>query len=152
MALVIEQENVNKVAIDFEKADGLVIGTPVYYAHANGQILSFLDRLFFSTHFNKNMKVGCAVVSSRRAGSTSAYDDINKYFGITGMPIVTSTYWNEVHGKTPKDVEKDLEGLQTLRNLAKNMSFLIKSINLGKEKYNLPDLEKGLSTSFSDGL
>ena len=98
------------------------------------------------------MKVGAAVISSRRAGSTSAFDEINKYFTMTGMPVVSSTYWNEVHGFTAEDVEKDLEGLQTMRNLARNMSFLIKSINLGKDKYGLPEKEFGTFTSFPDGL
>ena len=123
---------VNEVAPKFKEADGIVVGTPVYYAHANGNIISFLDRLFYSSKFDKTMKVGAAVVSSRRAGSTSAFDEINKYFTISGMPIVSSTYWNEVHGASAEDVEKDLEGLQTMRNLGYNMAFMIKSINLGK--------------------
>lgn len=108
---------VNEIAKKFEEADGIIIGTPVYYAGSNGTMLSLLDRLFFSTHFDKSMKVGTSVISSRRAGSTSAYDEINKYFGITNMPIVSSTYWNEVHGSKEEEVEKDLEGLQTMRNL-----------------------------------
>ena len=143
---------VNEIAPKFESADGIVIGTPVYYAGSNGTILSLLDRLFFSTHFDKSMKVGACVISSRRAGSTSAYDEINKYFGICSMPIATSTYWNEVHGSKKEDVEKDKEGLQTMRNLAHNMSFLMKSIKLGKEKYGLPENEKGTFTNFTDGL
>lgn len=143
---------VNEIAPKFESADGIVIGTPVYYAGSNGTILSLLDRLFFSTHFDKSMKVGACVISSRRAGSTSAYDEVNKYFGICSMPIVTSTYWNEVHGSKAEDVEKDLEGLQTMRNLGHNMAFLMKSIQLGKEKYGLPKNEKGTFTNFSDGL
>ena len=144
---------VNKVAPKFLEADGLVIGTPVYYAHANGGLISFLDRLFYSTILiNKSMKVGAAVVSSRRAGSTSAFDEINKYFTISSMPIVSSTYWNEVHGFTKEDVEKDLEGLQTMRNLGRNMAFLIKSINLGKNEYDLPENEIGAFDSFTDGL
>ena len=143
---------VNEIAPKFEAADGLVVGTPVYYAHANGGLLALLDRLFYSTRFPKHMKVGAAVVSSRRAGSTSAFDDINKHFTICGMPIVSSTYWNEVHGFTAADVEKDLEGLQTMRNLARNMSFLIKSIALGKAQYGLPAVERGSFTSFPDGL
>lgn len=145
-------DSVNEMIPKFEEADGIIIGTPVYYGHANGTIISFLDRLFYSTTFNKNMKVGATVVSSRRAGSTSAFDEINKYFTITGMPIVSSNYWNEVHGQKAEDVEKDLEGLQTMRNLATNMAFMIKSINLGKEKYGIPDLSKDEFTSFSDGL
>ena len=143
---------VNEIAPKFESADGIIIGTPVYYAGSNGTILSLLDRLFFSTHFDKSMKVGACVISSRRAGSTSAYDEINKYFGICSMPIATSTYWNEVHGSKAEDVEKDKEGLQTMRNLGRNMAFLMKSIQLGKEKYGLPKNEKGTFTNFSDGL
>lgn len=143
---------VNEIAPKFEEADGIVIGTPVYYAGSNGTLISLLDRLFYSTHFNKTMKVGAAVLASRRAGSTSAFDEINKYFTITNMPIVSSSYWNEVHGFTEADVEKDLEGLQTMRNLGRNMAFMIKAINLGKEKYGLPEQERGAFTSFSDGL
>ncbi|MCH5199042.1 MAG: flavodoxin family protein [Oscillospiraceae bacterium] len=139
---------VNEVAAEFETADGIVLGTPVYYAHANGTLLSFADRLFYSTRFNKNMKVGAAVASSRRAGSTSAFDDINKYFTICGMPVASSTYWNEVHGFCAEDVENDKEGLQTMRNLASNMAFLIKSIALGKEKFGDPKIERGAVTSF----
>lgn len=143
---------VNEIAPKFESADGIIIGTPVYYAGSNGTILSLLDRLFFSTHYDKSMKVGACVISSRRAGSTSAYDEVNKYFGICSMPIATSTYWNEVHGSKAEDVEKDKEGLQTMRNLGRNMAFLMKSIQLGKEKYGLPKNEKGTFTNFSDGL
>lgn len=143
---------VNEIAPKFQEADGLVIGTPVYYAGSNGTMISLLDRLFYSTHFDKSMKVGAAVISSRRAGSTSALDEIYKYFGISSMPIATSSYWNEVHGFNKEDVEKDLEGLQTMRNLGKNMAFMIKAINLGKEKYGLPKIETGAFTSFPDGL
>ena len=143
---------VNEIATKFENADGLLIGTPVYYASANGTIISLLDRLFYSTHFDKTMKVGATIVSSRRAGSTSTFDEINKYFTICNMPIVSSSYWNEVHGLSKTDVEKDLEGLQTMRNLGRNMAFMIKSINLGKEKYGLPENESGAFTSFADGL
>ena len=143
---------VNDIAVKFESADGIIIGSPVYYAGSNGTIISLLDRLFYSTHFDKTMKVGAAVLSSRRAGSTSAMDEINKYFTICSMPIVSSSYWNEVHGFTASDVEKDKEGLQTMRNLGRNMAFMIKAINLGKEKYGLPKVEKGEFTSFSDGL
>lgn len=146
------EDLVNEIATKFENADGLLVGTPVYYAGSNGTIISLLDRLFYSTHFDKTMKVGAAVISSRRAGSTSAFDEINKYFTITSMPIVSSSYWNEVHGFSADDVEKDLEGLQTMRNLGRNMAFMIKSINLGKEEYGLPKNESGTFTSFSDGL
>ncbi len=146
------EDLVNETAPKFEKAEGLIVGTPVYYAGANGTILSFLDRLFYSTHFDKSMKVGAAVLSSRRAGSTSALDEINKYFTIANMPIAASSYWNEVHGFTEKDVNKDLEGLQTMRNLGRNMAFLIKAIRLGKEQYGLPKRETGAFTSFHDRL
>ncbi|MBR1881743.1 MAG: flavodoxin family protein [Muribaculaceae bacterium] len=143
---------VNEAAPLFEQADGIVVGTPTYYAHANGGVIAFLDRLFFSTPFDKAMKVGAAVVSSRRAGSTSAFDEINKYFTISSMPIASSTYWNEVHGYTPSDVERDREGLQTLRNLGRNMAFLIKSISLGKTQLGMPEKEFGTWTNFMDGL
>ena len=143
---------VNELAIKFEKADGIIIGSPVYYASINGTIKSLLDRLFYSSHFSKSMKVGAAIVSSRRAGSTSAIDQINKYFTISNMIVASSSYWNEVHGSNKIDVEKDLEGLQTMRNLAKNIAFIIKSINLGKEKYGLPQIEKDYHTNFSDEL
>ena len=143
---------VNDIAVKFEKSDGIIIGSPVYYAGSNGTIISLLDRLFYSTHFDKTMKVGAAVLSSRRAGSTSAMDEINKYFTICSMPIVSSSYWNEVHGFTASDVEKDKEGLQTMRNLGRNMAFMIKAIKLGKEKYGLPKIERDEFTSFSDGL
>lgn len=143
---------VNELAVKFKEADGLVVGTPVYYAGANGALISLLDRLFYSTSFDKAMKVGTAVLSSRRAGSTSAMDEINKYFAIANMPIITSTYWNEVHGSVASDVEKDLEGLQTMRNLGRNMAFVIKSIELGKQKFGLPQTERGARTCFHDGL
>lgn len=116
---------VNEVALKFSKADGIIIGSPVYYAGSNGTIISLLDRLFYSTHFDKTMKVGACVLSSRRAGSTSAMDEINKYFTISDMPIVSSSYWNEVHGFTASDVEKNKEGLQPMRNLGRNMAFMI---------------------------
>ena len=144
---------VNEIAPKFLEADGLIIGTPVYFAHANGGLISFLDRLFYSTmSINKNMKIGASVISSRRAGSTSAFDEINKYFTINNMPIVSSSYWNEVHGFTKEDVEKDLEGLQTMRNLGRNMAFMIKSFKLGKKEYGLPKTEIGAFDSFTDGL
>ncbi|MCM1356333.1 MAG: flavodoxin family protein [Staphylococcus sp.] len=142
---------VNETAPKFAEADGIVVGSPVYYAGANGQLLAFLDRLFYSTsgRFDKTMKVGAAVISSRRAGSTSAFDEINKYFTICSMPIVSSTYWNEVHGFTAADVEDDLEGLQTMRNLGKNMAFLIKAIAAQKEADgSMPQQERGSFTSF----
>ena len=141
---------VNETALKFADADGLIVGTPTYYAGANGQALAFLDRLFYSTGatIDKSMKVGAAVVSSRRAGSTSAFDEINKYFTMTAMPIVSSTYWNEVHGFTGEDVEADLEGLQTMRNLGRNMAFLIKAIRSQKEISGIPEQERSSFTSF----
>lgn len=142
---------VNEVAPKFEVADGLVIGSPVYYASPNGTILSFVDRLFYSTRFSKHMKVGAAVVSARRGGNTASFDVLNKYFSISGMPIATATYWNQVHGFTAEDVQKDAEGLQTMRNLARNMTFLMKAIADGQEKYGLPEVEHGAFTSFPDG-
>lgn len=141
---------VNETAPLLAEADGVIIGTPVYYAGPNGQLHSYLDRLFYSTmtSVNKTMKLGATVVSSRRAGSTSAFDDINKYFTISSMPIVSSTYWNEIHGFSAEDVEKDLEGLQTMRNLARNMAFLLKAINKQKEEEGVPVQERGDFTSF----
>ncbi len=142
---------VNEVAPKFEAADGLVIASPVYYASPNGTILSFVDRLFYSAHFSKHMKVGAAVVSARRGGNTASFDVLNKYFSISGMPIATATYWNQVHGFTAEDVQKDKEGLQTMRNLARNMTFLMKVIADGQKKYGLPEVEHGVFTSFPDG-
>ena len=142
---------VNEVAPKFEEADGLVIASPVYYASPNGTLLSFCDRLFYSTHFSKHMKVGASVVSCRRAGNTASFDVLNKYFTICGMPIASSTYWNQVHGHNADDVKKDLEGLQTMRNLARNMVFMIKSFADAKEKYGYPEMESGVFTSFPDG-
>ena len=142
---------VNEVAPKFEAADGLVIGSPVYYGSPNGTILSFTDRLFYSTSFSKHMKVGAAVVSCRRGGNTASFDVLNKYFTISGMPVASSTYWNQVHGFTAEDVKKDLEGLQIMRNLARNMAFLMRAIAEAKEKYGLPETERGAFTSFPDG-
>lgn len=139
---------VNEVALKFKEADGLVIGTPVYYSGMNGTLKSFLDRLFWSSHFEKGMKVGAAVISSRRAGSTNALDEIYKYFGISSMPIVTSSYWNEVHGYKKEDILSDEEGMRTLRNLGTNMAFLLKAIHEYKEKYGKPLLETGKLTNF----
>lgn len=139
---------VNQIAPKFEKADGLLVGSPVYYASANGTLISFLDRLFYSTHFDKAFKVGAAVVSARRGGCSATYDELTKYFTISQMMVVSSQYWNQVHGNTPEEVEQDSEGLQTMRTLGRNMAFLIKAIDLGKEKYGLPEREKKISTNF----
>ena len=142
---------VNEVAPKFAEADGLVVGSPVYYAGPNGTILSFMDRLFYSTSFSKQMKVGAAVVSCRRGGNTATYDVLNKYFTISSMPVASSTYWNQVHGFTAEDAKKDLEGLQTMRNLARNMTFMIKAFADAKEKYGYPEMERSYFTSFTDG-
>ncbi len=141
---------VNETAPKFAEAAGVIVGSPVYYAGCNGQALSFLDRLFYSTSgtVDKTMKVGAAVVSSRRAGSTSAFDEINKYFTISAMPIVSSTYWNEVHGFTAADVEDDLEGLQTMRNLGNNMAFMVKAFDAAKGADGFPRQERSSFTSF----
>ncbi|WP_027089371.1 flavodoxin family protein [Thomasclavelia saccharogumia] len=139
---------VNDVAAKFTECDGIVIGSPVYFASANGTLVSFIDRLFYSSQCDKTMKVGAAVVSARRGGCSATFDELNKYFTISSMPVVSSQYWNSVHGYTPEDVRKDAEGLQTMRVLGKNMAFLIKSIQLGKEKYGLPEKEKSVHTHF----
>lgn len=139
---------VNEVAPKFEECDGIVMGSPVYYASPNGTIVSFMDRLFYSTKADKRMKVGAAVVSCRRGGNTATLDVLNKYFTISQMPIASSQYWNMVHGYSSEDVKKDLEGMQTMRTLGKNMAFLIKSIQLGKEQWGLPEEEKAEFTNF----
>lgn len=143
---------VNEVAPKLAKADGLVVGSPVYYASPSGTIISFMDRLFYSTwNMSKHMKVGAAVVSCRRSGNTASFDVLNKYFTISSMPIASSTYWNNVHGFTAEDVKKDLEGLQTVRNLARNMVFMIRAIAAEKEKSSYPEMEHNMFTSFPDG-
>lgn len=139
---------VNEVAPKFEECDGVVFGSPVYYASANGTMVSFLDRLFYSTSFDKTMKVGASVVSARRGGCTATFDELNKYFTISGMPVASSQYWNQVHGLAADDVCKDEEGLQVMRALGRNMAFLIKSIALGKEQFGLPEQEPRVSTNF----
>ena len=139
---------VNETAEKFEKSDALLVATPVYYASANGTVVSFLDRLFYSTHFDKTMKVGAGIAVARRGGTTATFDIINKYFTISGMPVASSQYWNGVHGREKGDCLADGEGLQTVRTLAKNMTFLMKSIALGKEKYGLPEKEKPIRTNF----
>lgn len=139
---------VNEVAPKFKECDGIVIGSPVYFASANGTLISFVDRLFYSMTEDKTMKVGATVVSARRAGNTATLDEINKYFTISQMPVVSSQYWNMVHGNNAEEVKQDLEGLQTMRTLGRNMAFLIKSIHLGKEKYGLPEKEESVHTNF----
>jgi len=139
---------VNEVAEKFKNAEGLVLGSPVYYATANGTLISFLDRLFYSAGFDKRMKVGTSIAVARRGGCSATFDLLNKYFTISGMPVASSTYWNSVHGAKPGDAAEDGEGLVTMRNLAKNMAFLMKSIALGKEKFGLPQPEERIFTNF----
>lgn len=139
---------VNEAAKKFEECDGLVVGSPVYYAAANATLTAFLTRLFYSTSFDKRMKVGAAVVCARRGGLSAAFDELNKFFAISGMPIASSQYWNSVHGAAPGEAAQDAEGLQTMRTLANNMAFLMKSIALGKEKYGLPEKEAPARTNF----
>lgn len=139
---------VNEVATKFEECDALVVGTPVYYGSANATLIAFLTRLFYSTSFDKTMKVGASVVVARRGGISATYDEINKFFAISGMPIASSQYWNAIHGREIGEVQEDLEGLQTMRVLARNVAFLVKSIHDGKEKYGLPDKEPFHATNF----
>ena len=139
---------VNELAPKFEAADGLVIASPVYYASANATLIACLDRLFYSTHFDKSMKVGASVVCARRGGLSATFDELNKYFTICGMPVASSQYWNSIHGREPGQAEQDAEGLQTMRTLARNMTFLMRSIALGKEKYGLPEKEEWQPTHF----
>lgn len=139
---------VNETAPKLAEADGVVIGTPVYYASANGTLISFLDRLFYSCSCDKTMKVGAAVAVARRGGLTATFDELNKYFTISGMPVASGYYWNGVHGGGKGEVEKDDEGMQMMRYLAANMSFLMKSIALGKEQYGLPEREQRVYTNF----
>ena len=141
-------DTVNELATKFEAADGLVVATPVYYASANGTVAACLDRLFYSTHFDKTMKVGVSVAVVRRGGFSATFDELNKYFTICGMPVASSQYWNSVHGTMPGEAQQDAEGLQTMRVLARNMSFLMKSIALGREKYGMPKQEAWQPTNF----
>ena len=142
------EDAVNEAAAQFEACDGLVVGSPVYYASANATLVAFLTRLFYSTSFDKSMKVGASVVVARRGGLSATFDELNKFFTISGMPVASSQYWNSVHGRTPGEAAQDAEGLQTMSTLAKNMSFLMKSIALGKEKYGLPEKEPAQRTNF----
>ena len=139
---------VNELAPKFEAADGLVVATPVYYASANATLIACLDRLFYSTHFDKTMKVGASVVCARRGGCSAAFDELNKYFTISNMPVASSQYWNSIHGREKGEAALDEEGKQTMRVLARNMTFLMKSIALGKEKYGLPEKEPWTPTHF----
>lgn len=139
---------VNETAPLFEECDGLVVGSPVYYASANATLIAFLDRLFYSTPFDKTMKVGASVVAARRSGLSATFDELNKYFTITGMPVASGQYWNNIHGREAGEAVQDGEGLQTMRVLAENMSFLMKSIALGRESYGLPEKETHVFTNF----
>lgn len=139
---------VNETAQKFEECDGLVIGSPVYYASANATLIAFLTRLFYSTHFDKTMKVGADVVAARRGGLSAAFDELNKFFTISGMPVASGQYWNSIHGRAAGEAEQDLEGLQSMRTLANNMTFLMKSIALGKETFGLPEKEPFQRTNF----
>ena len=145
------EDAVNELASEFESADGLVVASPVYYASANATLVAFLDRLFYSTHFDKSMKVGASVVCARRGGCSATFDELNKYFTISNMPVAPSQYWNSIHGREKGEAIQDEEGRQTMRVLAGNMSFLMKSIALGKEKFGLPEKEPRVSTSFIRG-
>lgn len=139
---------VNEIAPKFEEADGLVVASPVYYASANATLVACLDRLFYSSHFDKTMKVGASVAVARRGGCSATFDELNKYFTISGMPVASSQYWNSVHGAAPGEAAEDAEGLQTMRTLARNMAFLMKGIALAKEKYGLPEEEDRIATNF----
>ncbi len=139
---------VNEAAPKLEACDGMIVASPVYYASANGTLVSFLDRLFYSTGFDKTMKVGASIAVARRGGCSAAFDNMNKYFAICGMPIATSQYWNMVHGRDPGEAAADEEGMQTIRTLARNMVFMMKSIALGKEQFGLPEKEQKKSTNF----
>jgi multimeric flavodoxin WrbA len=139
---------VNEIAPKFEAAEGLVIASPVYYASPNATLLALLDRLFYSTRFPKRMKVGASVAVARRGGCSATFDVLNKYFTISGMPIASSQYWNSVHGGRPGEASQDEEGMQTMRTLAKNMAFLMRSIALGKEQFGLPEREPSKFTNF----
>lgn len=141
-------DEVNKLAPLFEEADGLVVASPVYYASANATLIACLDRLFYSTHFDKTMKVGASVVCARRGGCSATFDELNKYFTISGMPVASSQYWNSIHGLMPGEANRDGEGKQVMRTLARNMAFLMKCIELGKKKFGLPEKEEHIVTNF----
>ena len=138
----------NELAPKFEAADGLVVGSPVYYGSANATLVAVLDRLFYSKQFDTTMKVGAAVAVARRGGLTATFDELNKYFTISGMPVASGQYWNGVHGAAPGEAEQDAEGLQQMRTLARNMAFLMKSIALGRAEYGLPEAEPFQRTNF----
>ena len=142
------QDIVNETASKFEACDGLILASPVYYASANATLIAFLDRLFYSTNFDKTMKVGASIAVARRGGCSSTFDQLNKYFTISGMPVASSQYWNIIHGRKVGEATQDEEGLQTMRTLARNMAFLMKSIELGKKQFGLPEKEQKKLTHF----
>ncbi len=144
---VIDDE-ANALAEKLREADGMVVGSPVYYAAPNGTLISLLNRLFYSSRFDKRMKVGASVAVARRGGCSTTFDQLNKYFTISGMPLASGQYWNSVHGARPGEADADEEGLQTMRTLAANMAFLMKSIALGKEAFGLPEKEHLIRTNF----
>jgi len=139
---------VNETAPKLEACDGLVVGSPVYYAGANATLTAFLTRLFYSTHFDKTMKVGAAVVAARRGGLSATFDELNKFFTISGMPVASGQYWNSVHGTAPGEAVQDAEGMQSMRTLARNMTFLMRGIALAKAQYGLPEKEPAQHTNF----
>lgn len=141
-------DGVNEIASKLESADGLVLASPVYFASANGTFIALLDRLFYSVPFDLRMKVGASIVCARRGGCSSSFDELNKYFAISGMPIASSQYWNSIHGNNAAEAERDLEGRQIMRTLARNMSFLMKSIALGRDRFGLPETEPRVKTNF----
>lgn len=146
---VFQEDKVNEFIAKAKEADGFVFGTPVYYAHPSGRIQSFLDRVFYSSSRTFAFKPGASVAVARRGGTSASFDVLNKYFGIAQMPVVGSTYWNSVHGRTPGEASQDAEGLQTMRNLAKNMAWMLKCFALGRENgVSLPDTETGIRTNF----
>ena len=138
---VFDKDIVNETALKLKEADGIIVGTPVYYGNPNGTVLSFMQRLFYSCNCNLHMKVGASVVSCRRGGNSATFEAMNQFFGISGMPTVPSTYWNDVHGYVADDVLADTEGVETIRNMATNMAFMIKSIKAGAEQYGIPDVK-----------
>ena len=140
---------VNELSVKFEKADGLVIGSPVYYGSANGTLMAALQRLFYSSNFDMSMKVGASVVSARRSGCTATFDELNKFFTLSNMPIATSQYWNNIYGWEPGEGNVDEEGKQVMRVLARNMVFLMESIALGKKQINMPETEDRVWTNFT---
>ncbi len=144
----VHDDGINELAEKLRESDGLVVASPVYYASANSTLTAALDRMFYSSHFNKTMKVGASIAVARRGGCSATFDQLNKYFTISGMPVVSSQYWNSVHGRLPGEAVEDGEGMQTMRTLARNMTFLMRAIALGKAQYGLPEKEPGIATNF----